>query len=78
MVAVMRETLRLAPPASTRSARALEDTTLGGGKYAVPAETPITLHAWAIHRDPLVWGEDVSLNVDDVPSSLSWSDILGQ
>lgn len=57
----MRESLRLAPTASTRTVEALEDTTLAGGKYAVKAGGPITLHMWTIHRDPLVWGSDVGI-----------------
>jgi cytochrome P450/NADPH-cytochrome P450 reductase len=55
----MRETLRLSPTAPKRGITAIEDTTLGGGKYFVKAGTPILLQIWNIHRDPLIWGDDV-------------------
>lgn len=58
--AVMRETLRMAPTAPTRTVAPYEDTILGG-KYAIKAEQLVTLQIIAIHRDPLVWGEDVRL-----------------
>ena len=56
----MRETLRLAPSAPVRAVTPLEDTTLGGGKYAVEKDVSITCGIYMIHRDPKVWGEDVS------------------
>ncbi|KAJ7292600.1 fatty acid hydroxylase [Mycena rebaudengoi] len=58
LIAVMRETLRLSPPAPMRSTAPLEDTTLSEGKYAIKATTTILLNHWKIHRDPLVWGDD--------------------
>lgn len=54
----MRETLRLQPPASSRTASSNEDTTLLNGKYAVKAGVPITVMEWVCMRDPAVWGED--------------------
>ncbi|KAK7065087.1 fatty acid hydroxylase [Favolaschia claudopus] len=59
LTAVMRETLRLTPTASKRGVTPLQDTTLGGGKYFVKAGTTMLVHVWNMHRDPLVWGEDV-------------------
>ncbi|KAJ7146594.1 fatty acid hydroxylase [Mycena epipterygia] len=58
LIAVMRETLRLAATAPMRTAAALEDTTIGGGKYAVKKGTAIAIQAWEMHRDPAVWGDD--------------------
>jgi cytochrome P450/NADPH-cytochrome P450 reductase len=55
----MRETLRLTPTAAKRGVTPLQDTTLGGGKYFVKAGTIILVHVWNMHRDTLVWGEDV-------------------
>jgi hypothetical protein len=57
--AVMRETLRLAATAPMRSVAALEDTTIGGGKYAVKKGQMIAIQTWELHRDPAVWGDDV-------------------
>ncbi|KAJ7636254.1 bifunctional P-450/NADPH-P450 reductase [Roridomyces roridus] len=59
--AVMYESLRLTPTAPKRGVTALEDTTLGGGKYFVKAGTPIILQVWNMHRDPAVWGDDAEL-----------------
>lgn len=58
LVAVMRETLRLVPPATIRTMTPNEDTTLGDGAYAVKAGVSIAIHtAWA-QKDPAVWGDD--------------------
>lgn len=54
----MRETLRLQPPASSRTVSSIEDTTLLNGKYAVKAGIPIVSQVWVSMRDPAVWGED--------------------
>lgn len=61
--AVMRETLRLAPTASSRAMLPNEDTTLGGGKWAVKKSVPIVIHTFEMQRDPRVWGEDVSHDI---------------
>ena len=36
----------------------LEDTTIGGGKYAIKAGTPVLLQTWVAMKDPKVFGED--------------------
>ncbi|KAJ7208967.1 fatty acid hydroxylase [Mycena pura] len=56
--AVLRESLRLSPPAPRRGVTPLQDTTLGGGKYFVKAGTTIAVMSWMVQRDPAVWGED--------------------
>lgn len=66
--AVMRETLRLAPTASSRTCTACEDTFLVGGdgdptnfankKFEVKKDVMITVHGFQAMRDPRVWGED--------------------
>jgi cytochrome P450/NADPH-cytochrome P450 reductase len=58
LTAIMRETLRLQPPASARSVSSAEDTTLSNGKYAIKANTSIVAQNWVAMRDPAVWGED--------------------
>ena len=57
MNAVLRESLRLQPTAPAIGLQAKEDTTLGG-KYECKKGVPIVAVFPAIHRDPLVWGED--------------------
>ena len=59
LLAVMRESLRLGPTAPMRGVTPLEDTVIGGGKYAVEKGTSVLVHVYATHRDPKVWGEDV-------------------
>ncbi|KAJ7259121.1 fatty acid hydroxylase [Mycena haematopus] len=58
LIAVMRETLRITSTVPVRQTTPLEDTTIGGGKYAVKKGVPILILAWELHRDPAVWGDD--------------------
>ena len=47
---VLKEVLRLYPPAYGFGRRALRDTTVG--EHSVPAGTTVLMSPWAIHRDP--------------------------
>ena len=58
----MRETLRIHPSATARSCAPWNDVILGG-KYAVKAGTLILVNVFDVHRDPLVWGDDVCFTV---------------
>nr|UTS77784.1 cytochrome P450 867K1 [Ginkgo biloba] len=54
LYAVVKETLRLYPPAPLLVPRlSLEACKLGG--YSLPAGTRVAVNAWAIHRDPALW-----------------------
>lgn len=55
--AVMRETLRLHPPAPAFTVRPKQDEIIGG-KYHVKKETALVCFLLAAHRDPAVYGED--------------------
>jgi cytochrome P450 / NADPH-cytochrome P450 reductase len=57
--AVLRETLRLQPPATSRGVTAVEDVIIGGGKYAIKAGVSLVVQGLIAMRDPAVWGEDV-------------------
>ncbi|KAI0631143.1 fatty acid hydroxylase [Trametes polyzona] len=56
--ACLREALRLSPPATARVVRALEDTTIGGGKYAIQKDAVLAILTTKCQTDPKVWGED--------------------
>ncbi|KAH9932779.1 bifunctional P-450/NADPH-P450 reductase [Epithele typhae] len=60
LLAVMRESLRLGPPASLRTTSPKEETILGG-KYTLGKGATINCNIYAIHRDPAVWGDDAEL-----------------
>ena len=55
---VLEETLRLWPTAPLFTRAPFEDAVIGGGRYAIPAGTPLTVLIPSLHRDRGVWGED--------------------
>ncbi|RIB09268.1 cytochrome P450 [Gigaspora rosea] len=52
-----RETLRVVPPLPIHFRIPEKDVNLNG--YTVPKGTPLMISAYAIHRNPLIWGESV-------------------
>lgn len=56
--AVIRESLRLYPPAAhLMERRVTQDVVMPTGEF-IPKGAFVTGHTWALHRDPAVWGED--------------------
>jgi cytochrome P450/NADPH-cytochrome P450 reductase len=53
---ILKEALRLWPPAPAYGVHPLKDETIGGGKYTLKKGTFITVLVLALHRDPSVWG----------------------
>jgi cytochrome P450 / NADPH-cytochrome P450 reductase len=53
---ILKEALRLWPPAPAYGISPLKDETIGGGKYKLKKGTFITILVAALHRDPGVWG----------------------
>jgi len=53
---ILKEALRLWPPAPAYGISPLQDETIGGGKYKLRKGTFITILVTALHRDPSVWG----------------------
>jgi cytochrome P450 / NADPH-cytochrome P450 reductase len=53
---ILKEALRLWPPAPAYGISPLKDETIGGGKYKLKKGTFITILVTALHRDPSVWG----------------------
>jgi cytochrome P450 len=53
--AVIKESMRLYPPAFAFSRRVLADATVGG--YHVPAGSAVIMSQWVIHRDERWWDE---------------------
>ena len=56
---VLDESLRLWPTAPGFTRAPFEDTVIGG-RYAIPAHTPITVLLPALHRSTSVWGPDAA------------------
>lgn len=59
LIAVMREALRLHPPAPAIGVTPFEDTVIGG-KYLIKKGWVVAVQSACLHRDPVVWGDDVS------------------
>ncbi|CAG8547013.1 4874_t:CDS:2, partial [Cetraspora pellucida] len=52
----LKETLRIAPPVPALRRYNVKDEIMDG--YVIPKKTPLVIPIYAIHRDPLVWGDD--------------------
>ncbi|GAC1460892.1 MAG: hypothetical protein PVSMB4_19720 [Ktedonobacterales bacterium] len=52
---VVKEAMRLYPPAWTQGRRAIDDFELEG--YRLPAGTVVMFSQWVIHRLPEIWGD---------------------
>lgn len=76
--AVVKETLRLYPPAPIISLRAaMEDCTLSAG-YRVPTGTRLMVNAWKIHRDKHLWSEPNKFQPERFLTSHKDIDVRGQ
>src|SRR5947209_4826282 len=53
---ILKEALRLWPPAPAYGIAPLKDETIGGGKYKLKKNLFINVLVLALHRDPSVWG----------------------
>jgi cytochrome P450/NADPH-cytochrome P450 reductase len=53
---ILKEALRLWPPAPAYGISPLKDETIGGGKYKLKKGVFTTILVTALHRDPGVWG----------------------
>jgi cytochrome P450/NADPH-cytochrome P450 reductase len=53
---ILKEALRLWPPAPAYGISPLKDESIGGGKYKLRKGTFVTILVTALHRDPTVWG----------------------
>ena len=53
---ILKEALRLWPPAPAYGIMPLKDEAIGGGKYKLKKGTFITILVTALHRDTSVWG----------------------
>ncbi|KAJ2999754.1 hypothetical protein NUW54_g6890 [Trametes sanguinea] len=60
LIAVMRETLRMAPTAPARTVAPFEDTVIGG-KYFIAKGESIIVNTYDCQRDRKVWGEDADV-----------------
>ncbi|RIB27825.1 cytochrome P450, partial [Gigaspora rosea] len=53
---VFKETLRIVPPVPALLRHNLKDEIMNG--YVIPKNTPLMIPVYAIHHDPLIWGDD--------------------
>ncbi|RIB26340.1 cytochrome P450 [Gigaspora rosea] len=53
---ILKETLRIIPPVVALGRHPAKNEILDG--YVIPKGTPLLIPIYAIHHDPLVWGED--------------------
>ncbi|XVF59525.1 hypothetical protein PTKIN_Ptkin07bG0283000 [Pterospermum kingtungense] len=76
--AIVKETLRLYPPAPIIGLRAaLEDCTLSTG-YHIPASTQLMVNAWKIQRDERVWSDPLDFQPERFLTSYKDMDFRGQ
>ncbi|KAJ8449858.1 LOW QUALITY PROTEIN: hypothetical protein Cgig2_001514 [Carnegiea gigantea] len=70
---IINETLRLFPPAPVLIPHySSQDCTIG--EYCIPKGTMLLVNAWAIHRDPAVWGSLPSSSQSDSRKK-TWKDL---
>ncbi|XP_027353749.1 cytochrome P450 CYP82D47-like [Abrus precatorius] len=75
--AVVKETLRLYPPAPLSGPREFtEDCTLGG--YHIQANTRLILNLWKLHRDPRVWSEPLEFRPERFLDTHKGVDVKGR
>ncbi|KAL5080130.1 hypothetical protein RYX36_008551 [Vicia faba] len=75
--AIIKETLRLYPPAPFSSPREFtEDCTIGG--YHIKKGTRLMPNFWKIHRDPSVWPNPLEFNPERFLTSHKDVDVRGQ
>ncbi|CAG8616198.1 14678_t:CDS:2 [Cetraspora pellucida] len=53
---ILKETLRIVPPVPSLRRCTIKDEIMDG--YVIPKGTPLVIPVYAIHHDPLIWGED--------------------
>ncbi|PNX55377.1 cytochrome p450, partial [Trifolium pratense] len=75
--AIIKETLRLYPPAPFSSPREFtEDCTIGG--YHIKKGTRLMPNLWKIHRDPSVWSDPLEFKPERFLTTHKDVDVRGQ
>jgi len=66
---VMREAMRLYPPAYVVGRRPMEDVTIG--KHFIPANTNVLMSQWIVQRDPRWFADPLQFNPDRWANNLA-------
>ncbi|KAK6938742.1 Cytochrome P450 [Dillenia turbinata] len=74
--AILKETLRLYPPAPLLIREATEDSTVRG--YNIPTGTHLFINLYKIHRDPKAWPEPLEFRPERFLTTHKHIDIRGQ
>ncbi|KZV33807.1 hypothetical protein F511_30818 [Dorcoceras hygrometricum] len=75
--AIIKETLRLYPPACLLPLRQSSRDSIVAG-YQIPAGTLLTINLWKVHRDPSVWSDPLEFNPDRFLTEYRDVDLRGQ
>jgi cytochrome P450/NADPH-cytochrome P450 reductase len=58
---IIKESLRLWPPAPVYMIHSIEEETVIGGLYSIKRKQPVIIFSQQLHRNPTIWGADAEI-----------------